>query len=193
MTVASSASLRSSTRPAASAWHSSSPVSSDMKMCWQRWPSCSSREDHLPMSGQTMALNLSQRRSRNGSPKSASQPSTSRPVRLGKNGCNESFNGSLRDELLNGEMVYCLAEAKVLTKAWRRHYNTVRPQRSLPLPTAGTRSRSIASAVLRFRYASPPANTGDGGNHALTIRQDHSLGADQSARVAWPDLVTRNC
>ena len=126
-----------------------------------------------------MALNLSQRRSRNGSPKSASQPSTSRPVRLGKSGCNESFNGSPRDELLNGEMVYCLAEAKVLTKAWRRHYNTVHPDSSLPLPTAGPTSRSIASAVLRFRYASPPANTGDEGNHALTIRLNHPLGADQ--------------
>ena len=125
-----------------------------------------------------MALNLSQRRSRNGSPKSASQPSTSRPVRLGKSGCNESFNGSPRDELLNGEMVYCLAEAKVLTKAWRRHYNTVHPHSSLPLPTAGPTSRSIASAVLRFRYASPPANTGDEGKHALTIRLNHSLGAD---------------
>ena len=117
-----------------------------------------------------MALNLSQRPSRNGSPKSASQPSTSRPARLGKSGCNESFNG---------EMVYCLAEAKVLTKAWRRHYNTVHPHSSLPLPTAGPTSRSIASAVLRFRYASPPANTGDEGNHALTIRLNHPLGADQ--------------
>jgi putative transposase len=143
---------------------------------------------HLPMSGQTMALNLSQRRSRNGSPKSASQPSASRPVRLGKNGCNESFNGSLRDELLNGEMVHCLAEAKVLTKAWRRQYNTVRPHRSLPLPTTGTRSRSIASAVLRFRYASPPANTGDGGSHSLTIRPAHSLGADQWCQ---PELYLR--
>jgi hypothetical protein len=140
------------------------------------------------MSGQTMALNLSQRRSRNGSPKSASQPSASRPVRLGKNGCNESFNGSLRDELLNGEMVHCLAEAKVLTKAWRRQYNTVRPHRSLPLPTTGTRSRSIASAVLRFRYASPPANTGDGGSHSLTIRPAHSLGADQWCQ---PELYLR--
>ena len=67
-----------------------------------------------------MALNLSQRRTRNGSPKSASQLSTSRPVRLGKNGCNERFNGSLRDELLNGEMVYCLAEAKVLIEAIKK-------------------------------------------------------------------------
>lgn len=40
-----------------------------------------------------------------------------------ENGYNESFNGSLRDELLNGEIFYSLAEAKVLIEAWRRHYN----------------------------------------------------------------------
>lgn len=49
-----------------------------------------------------------------------------------ENGYNESFNGSLRDELLNGEIFYSLAEAKVLIEAWRRrHYNTIRPHSSL--------------------------------------------------------------
>lgn len=33
----------------------------------------------------------------------------------------------------------------------------------------------------RFCYASPKANTGDGGNHALTIWSVHLLGADQSS------------
>jgi len=36
-----------------------------------------------------------------------------------ENGYNESFNGSLRDELLNGEIFYSLAEARVLIEAWR--------------------------------------------------------------------------
>jgi putative transposase len=48
-----------------------------------------------------------------------------------ENGYNESFNGSLRDELLNGEIFYSLAKAMVLIEAWRRHYNTVRPHSSL--------------------------------------------------------------
>jgi transposase InsO family protein len=48
-----------------------------------------------------------------------------------ENGYNESFNGSLRDELLNGEIFYSLVEAKVLIEAWRRHYNTVHPHSSL--------------------------------------------------------------
>ncbi|WP_310106425.1 IS3 family transposase [Sphingomonas sp. BE138] len=59
-----------------------------------------------------------------------------------ENGYNESFNGSLRDELLNGEIFYSLAEARVLIEAWRRHYNTVRPHSSLgyrpPAPEAAT-------------------------------------------------------
>ena len=48
-----------------------------------------------------------------------------------ENGYNESFNGKLRDELLNGEMFYSLKEAQVLIEQWRRHYNEVRPHSSL--------------------------------------------------------------
>ena len=44
-----------------------------------------------------------------------------------ENGYNESFNGKLRDELLNGEIFCSLAQATVLVKQWRREYNTVRP------------------------------------------------------------------
>jgi putative transposase len=31
----------------------------------------------------------------------------------------------MRDELLNGEIFYTLAEAQILIEAWRRHYNPV--------------------------------------------------------------------
>ncbi len=48
-----------------------------------------------------------------------------------ENGYNESFNGKLRDELLNGEIFYTLAEARILIERWRCHYNTVRPHSSL--------------------------------------------------------------
>ena len=46
-------------------------------------------------------------------------------------GYNESFNGKLRDELLNGEIFYTLREATILIERWRRHYNTIRPHSSL--------------------------------------------------------------
>ena len=44
-----------------------------------------------------------------------------------ENGSNESFNGKLRDELLNGEIFYSLKEVQILTERWRREYNTIRP------------------------------------------------------------------
>ena len=48
-----------------------------------------------------------------------------------ENGYNESFNGKLRDELLNIEIFYTLKEAKVLIEQWRRHYNHIRPHSAL--------------------------------------------------------------
>ena len=48
-----------------------------------------------------------------------------------ENGYCESFNGKLRDELLNGELFYTLREAQVLIERWRVVYNTIRPHSSL--------------------------------------------------------------
>ena len=57
-----------------------------------------------------------------------------------ENGYNESFNGTLRQELLGREIFYSLQKAKVLIGQWRREYNTVRPHSSLgylpPAPEA---------------------------------------------------------
>ena len=83
------------------------------------------------------------------------------PASPWENGYNESFNGSLRDELLNGEIFYSLAEARVLIEAWRRHYNTVRPHSSLgyrppapeaapsPLPPPGSASLHLQTAMAK--------------------------------------------
>jgi len=48
-----------------------------------------------------------------------------------ENGFIESFNARLRDELLNGEIFYSLAEARIIVESWRRFYNTLRPHGSL--------------------------------------------------------------
>ena len=57
-----------------------------------------------------------------------------------ENGYVESFNGKLRDELLDGEVFDTLLEAKVLIERWRREYNTIRPHSALgyrpPAPEA---------------------------------------------------------
>ena len=44
-----------------------------------------------------------------------------------ENGYIESFNGKLRDELLNREIFTTLEEARILIEQWRREYNQVRP------------------------------------------------------------------
>lgn len=48
-----------------------------------------------------------------------------------ENGYIESFNGKLRDELLNREVFDTLFEAKVLIERWKNEYNTIRPHSSL--------------------------------------------------------------
>lgn len=57
-----------------------------------------------------------------------------------ENGYIESFNGKLRDELLNGEIFDTIFEARVITEQWRKHYNAKRPHSSLnyrpPTPEA---------------------------------------------------------
>lgn len=48
-----------------------------------------------------------------------------------ENGYIESFNGKMRDELLNCEIFDTFFEADVLVNRWRNHYNTVRPHSSI--------------------------------------------------------------
>ena len=74
-----------------------------------------------------------------------------------ENGYIESFNGKLRDEMLNGEIFYTLREAKVLIERWREHYNQVRPHSSLgyrpPAPEA-----ILVAGNLRGSAPEPPAS-----------------------------------
>ena len=77
-----------------------------------------------------------------------------------ENGFIESFNARLRDELLDGEIFYSLAEAKIIIESWRRHYNTVRPHESLgykpPAPEVFVPAMT-ARATAQPRPAPPPA------------------------------------
>ena len=74
-----------------------------------------------------------------------------------ENGYNESFNGKLRDELLNGEIFYTLQEAKVLIENWRWEYNHFRPHSSLsyrpPAPEAWLPSQAAFASLSRLGKA----------------------------------------
>ena len=67
-----------------------------------------------------------------------------------ENGYNESFNGKLRDELLNTEIFYTLKEAEVLIERWRHYYNTVRPHSSLGYRPPAPRAWQLGRADPAF-------------------------------------------
>jgi len=54
-----------------------------------------------------------------------------RPGKPTENGFIESFNGKLRDELLNTEIFFSLEEVREKLEKWRHDYNTYRPHSSL--------------------------------------------------------------
>ncbi len=68
-----------------------------------------------------------------------------------ENGYIESFNGKLRNELLDGEIFDTLLEAKVLIERWRKEYNTIRPHSSLGYRAPVPETKLFCStASLRF-------------------------------------------
>jgi len=71
-----------------------------------------------------------------------------------ENGYVESFNGKLRDELLNGEIFYTLKEAQIMMERWRIHYNTKRPHSALgyrpPAPEAIHPPTSLTERTIRL-------------------------------------------
>ena len=73
-----------------------------------------------------------------------------------ENGYVESFNGKLRDELLNGEIFYTLKEAKVLIERWRQQYNCMRPHSSLGYRPPAPEALLLKPATLRFAGLNNP-------------------------------------
>lgn len=84
-----------------------------------------------------------------------------------ENGYVESFNGRLRDELLNAELFMSVAEAKHLATHWRLEYNHRRPHGSLGgLTPAGFAAAPRAEPTVA---ALPPAQ------HAKEEKQQNTL------------------
>ncbi len=85
----------------------------------------------------------------------------------------ESFNGRVRDELLDVEQFSCLAEARVLVADWRDDYNHHRPHSALQMKTPATFAASWGPAAdarrpgaaalgppgLTARHSAAPADT----------------------------------
>ena len=75
------------------------------------------------------------------------------PGKPQQNGLVESFNGRLRDELLNETLFRSLPHARALLEAWRSDYNEERPHSKLGWLTP----RAYASALRggAGRHAAP--------------------------------------
>ena len=77
-----------------------------------------------------------------------------------ENGYVESFNGKLRDELLDREIFFTVAEAKILIERWRREYNTVRAPQRAGLPPTGPTSDHAGDAWKLRNESSSLIRTG---------------------------------
>ena len=85
-----------------------------------------------------------------------------------ENGYCESFNSKLRDEFLNGEILYSLKEVQVLAERWRVYYNTERPHSSLgyrpPAPSAWQPEASQGHGKVESKERFPLSHTPDYGD-----------------------------
>jgi len=75
-----------------------------------------------------------------------------------QNGVNESFNGRLRDECLNRELLESVLEAQVIARAFGDEYNDIRPHSSLEYRTASEVRAELLKQALgsgQARQAGP--------------------------------------
>ena len=62
-----------------------------------------------------------------------------------QNGYAESFNGKMRDELLNETLFFNLEQARSIIAAWVEDYNTTRPHSSLAYQTPAAYAEKFAA------------------------------------------------
>jgi transposase InsO family protein len=90
-----------------------------------------------------------------------------------QNGYVESFNATLRDELLDRELFSTLLEAEVLSEQYRRRYNEYRPHSSLDYQTPAeyaTATRKQAVEIWTTPWALPTSPQFDNDDE---IKADH--------------------
>jgi putative transposase len=98
------------------------------------------------------------------------------PGKPQQNGFIESFNGRLRDELLNETLFRSLPHARAVLEAWRRDYNEARPHSKLGWMTPRAYATALTGdvgrgAALRRGSAPRPLATHeiDGSNQSRTL------------------------
>ncbi len=106
-----------------------------------------------------------------------------------ENDYNGSFNSSPRDELLNGEIFYSLAEAGGADRSLAAPLQ-YRPRSQQPrLSPASSGNGDIAMAG--FRFPPPPSGHGEGNDHVLIIKLVHPMGGRSSSPGTLPPSPAR--
>ena len=72
-----------------------------------------------------------------------------------QNAFAESFNGRLRDELLNETLFRSLSHARAVLEAWRDDYHTNRPHSRLGWMSPAIYAEDRRSAALRYDGSAP--------------------------------------
>ncbi|MDP2087422.1 MAG: transposase, partial [Gemmobacter sp.] len=94
------------------------------------------------------------------------------PGKPTQNAFIESFNGRLRDELLNETLFASLNHARATLEAWRKDYNTARPHSALGYQTPAGFALHLTTAIAR-----PAAR--DEGSARRAIAQHTPKGVNQ--------------
>jgi putative transposase len=71
------------------------------------------------------------------------------PGRPMQNGSVESFNGRMRDELLNETVFTSMAQARAVIAAWVTDYNTTRPHSALGYQTPAAHAAKLKATGPR--------------------------------------------
>jgi hypothetical protein len=116
------------------------------------------------------------------------------PGKPQQNGFIESFNGRLRDELLNETLFKSLPHARAVLEAWRRNYNEQRSHSKLGWMTPGGYASTLSgrtAGTLRFAGAPrpgllPPIKQKVQINPGLALSLDEKRGSCQRDIVAQP-------
>lgn len=99
------------------------------------------------------------------------------PGKPQQNGFIESFNGRLRDELLNETLFRSLPHARAVLEAWRRDYNEARPHSKLGWMTPLDYARAFSGESGR-RAANPDHSA------RRPLASHHNDGSDQPRTLA---------
>ena len=81
------------------------------------------------------------------------------PGKPTQNGFVESFNGRMRDELLNETLFFGLDHARLKLAAWAEDYNTSRPHSSIGYQTPADHAARLMAAEPPVAYPAPKGVT----------------------------------